>query len=232
MNAWAEGRLDKTFQLLCEADPSVQKARLLIPLVDALQSLDAESELSETLAGLDGPERQKLVQKNSICRRLVESAGPPSNWAAWFEGVKEGRYASVEQALTYAEKLAEEWHPKQLLGASSALERLTTSIENAPLGGEAGRTISRALPSLLRALQNDPKYPRSTFQGALPGGPDAYSLRRRPDEERSRCLPRPLGDSIGARRFERRVSRHHKWRDGALEYGRVGPPNRLAPGLR
>lgn len=164
MMAWSEGRSDEAFQLLQDAEASRRKARLLIPLVGTLQSLDVESELAGTLAQLDEPERQDLIQKHEVCRRLVGSGGPPSNWRAWFEAIAEDRYSSSEEALMYAEKLAEEWSPKHLLDTSGALHQLTQSLENAPLSGSEGRTVSRALPALLRALQNDPEYPRSTFQ--------------------------------------------------------------------
>jgi hypothetical protein len=163
--AWAEGRSDEAFRLLRGADSSMRKARLLIPLVGALQSLDVESELAATLTQLNEPERQTLTEESPLCRRLADSGGPPSNWTSWFEQVKEGRLESREQALTYAEKLTEEWQPKHLLEDSGALERFTQAVHDAPLDGKAARIVSHALPTLLRALQNDPDYPRSTFQG-------------------------------------------------------------------
>lgn len=164
MVAWSEGRSDEAFQLLQDAEASRRKARLLIPLVGTLQSLDVERELAGTLAQLDEPERQDLIQAHEVCRRLAESGGPPSTWRAWFEAITEDRYSSSDEALRYAEKLGEEWSPKHLLDTSGALHQLTQSIEDAPLSGSGARTVSRALPALLRALQGDPQYPRSTFQ--------------------------------------------------------------------
>jgi len=164
MGAWSEGRSDEAFQLLRDAGASRRKARLLIPLVGTVQSLDVERELAGTLAQLDEPERQDLIQAHEVCRRLAESGGPPSTWRAWFEAITEDRYSSSDEALRYAEKLGEEWSPKHLLDTSGALHQFTQSIEDAPLSGSGARTVSRALPALLRALQNDPQYPRSTFQ--------------------------------------------------------------------
>ena len=166
MRAWGQGRTDEAFRLLRGAEASAQKAQLLVMLAGTLQSLDAESELAETLAQLDEPDRQNLIQQHQVCRRVTVSGTPPTGWTTWFNAVGDEGYSSSEQALSYAEKLSEEWHPQVLLtGAGESLEALVQAVESAPLDGRAGRTVSRALPRLIEALRRDPAYPRSAFEG-------------------------------------------------------------------
>jgi hypothetical protein len=165
MAAWTEGDPDTAFRMLRQAEPSARKGRCLALVHGDLRSLDVEQELKATLNGLSPKEQQELAHQHSICRQIVESAGTASTWRQWFSRVKEDHYDSQERALQDAERLVEEWHPQQVLNETNGLTRLAQAVREAPLDGSRGQTVSRALPKLLESLQNDPEYPRGTFQG-------------------------------------------------------------------
>jgi hypothetical protein len=162
--AVVEGHFDEAFRLLQQANASPGKVRGLVYVHNSLQTLDVEHALETALKNLGESERENLVEQFEICRRILE-AGPPSGWTDWFVRIQQEDYDSPEQALQDAERLVEEWHPQQVLDKPNGLARFVRAVEDAPLYGEAGRTVSRALPKLLESLQNDPEYPRSTFQG-------------------------------------------------------------------
>jgi len=162
--AVVEGDFDEAFRLLQEANTSPEKVRGLVYVHNSLQTLDVEHALETALDEIQESERENLVEQFEVCRRIVE-AGPPSGWTDWFDRVQQETYDSPEQALQDAERLVEEWHPQQVIDAPNGLAQFVQAVEDAPLDGETGRTVSRALPKLLESLQEDPEYPRSTFQG-------------------------------------------------------------------
>jgi len=164
MAAWGEGDADAAFRLLRQAGSSMRKGKGLALVHGDLPSLDVERELEDTLADLSPEEQQELARQHPVCRQVVEAASPPSSWGQWIGRIRDGHYDSQEKALQDAEKLGEEWHPQQVLGTQGALDGLVQQVNNAPLDGWGGRIFSLALPRLLESLQNDPAYPRSTFQ--------------------------------------------------------------------
>ncbi len=164
MTAWSKGDVDAAFRMLRQAESSPRKSECLALIHGDLQSLDVEQELEATLADLPAEEQKELARRHPICQQVLESVSAPSSWRHWLSHVGEAVYDSQEKALQHAEKLVEEWHPQQVLDAEGALEELVQQVETAPLDGWGGRIVSLALPRLLESLQNDPEYPRSTFQ--------------------------------------------------------------------
>jgi len=165
MTAWSEGDVDTAFRLLRQAESSPRKSQCLALIYGDLQSLDVEQELEATLADLPAEEQKELAQRHPICQQVLESASAPSSWMTWLNQVRKEGYNSQEKALQHAEKLVEEWHPQQVFDTQDGLSEFVRAVQEAPLDGEMGWTVSRALPKLLESLQKDPEYPRSTFLG-------------------------------------------------------------------
>lgn len=165
MKAWSKGDADTAFRLLQQAEPSSKKGECLVLVHGNLQSPNVEQELEDTLTDLPSEERKELAQEHSICRHVIESAGLPSGWRHWLSRVREGDYEeSGQEASRHADKISENWHPQRVLSTEGALEELVQQVRNAPIEGNSGLMISQALPHLLKSLQKDPEYPRSTFQ--------------------------------------------------------------------
>jgi hypothetical protein len=164
-DSWARGDYDAAFHLLRTVEPSVQKVNLLVPLYWDLESLEVGEELKQTLLGLPESDRSSLVDRYPVCGDVVGLGGSPSGWAEWFQAVSNNQYETQEKAMEFAERLEGEWHAQVVLDTSGALAALVEAVEEAPVDGVSGRTISLALPKFLSSLQKDPEYPRSTLQG-------------------------------------------------------------------
>lgn len=161
-NSIFSGRLDHAFRCIQKAGPSEQKARVLGVLYPKMSSIKLEEEIVSTLQELPDAVRDELVATDETLQSIYESGGEPSNWVEWFQRVEEAEYTST-RALERTEKLADQWSPGRVLSSSGALTELVAAVETAPSSDQAGQTVNRALPYLLRAFQQDPEYPRPSF---------------------------------------------------------------------